>query len=149
MRLVLENGRVDGAGRPMFVHPTSKTAAWKIIWHQIWPLISDTFAAFIWVSLNSTICGRFSPTVLGDCAKLRMIESLIFFPRSRPLTVPALLLPKQWPSGCTRPAGMTSEGIVNSTDPSNFIIIFGSVLLTLCHLTGKQFDGGALEFAIL
>uniref|UniRef100_A0A914H089 3'-5' exonuclease domain-containing protein n=1 Tax=Globodera rostochiensis TaxID=31243 RepID=A0A914H089_GLORO len=45
---------------------------------------------------------QISPTVLGDCAKLRMIESFDSFSRISRMTAPALLLPKHWPNGCTR-----------------------------------------------
>uniref|UniRef100_A0A183C6Y5 F-box protein n=1 Tax=Globodera pallida TaxID=36090 RepID=A0A183C6Y5_GLOPA len=54
--------------------------SWAIIWHQIWLLINDNICC---LSLSSSQLDRlrqFSPTILGDCPKLRMIQYFGLFP---------------------------------------------------------------------
>uniref|UniRef100_A0A914HPC6 Uncharacterized protein n=1 Tax=Globodera rostochiensis TaxID=31243 RepID=A0A914HPC6_GLORO len=55
-------------------------SSWEIIWHRIWPLINDSICG---ISLHSSELARlrkFSPTILRNCAKLRLIESDDVFP---------------------------------------------------------------------
>uniref|UniRef100_A0A183CB00 F-box family protein n=1 Tax=Globodera pallida TaxID=36090 RepID=A0A183CB00_GLOPA len=54
--------------------------SWQIIWKKIWPLIKDNICGLklSLFSLCHLLC--FSPTVLRDCAKLRVIESDYAFP---------------------------------------------------------------------
>uniref|UniRef100_A0A183C772 FBA_2 domain-containing protein n=1 Tax=Globodera pallida TaxID=36090 RepID=A0A183C772_GLOPA len=54
--------------------------SWGIIWHRIWPLISDNICGFRLRCSEFDHLRRFSPTVLRDWAKLQMIESGLLFP---------------------------------------------------------------------
>uniref|UniRef100_A0A914GVA0 Uncharacterized protein n=1 Tax=Globodera rostochiensis TaxID=31243 RepID=A0A914GVA0_GLORO len=53
---------------------TDEDRSWQIIWKKIWPLIKDNICGF---DLGSSELGRlrlFSPTVLRNCARLRVID---------------------------------------------------------------------------
>uniref|UniRef100_A0A914H1A4 Uncharacterized protein n=1 Tax=Globodera rostochiensis TaxID=31243 RepID=A0A914H1A4_GLORO len=53
--------------------------SWQIIWQQIWPLINDNICGLDLFDFYSSIFERlrhFSPSILRDCPKLRMIEFL-------------------------------------------------------------------------
>ncbi|KAI3422571.1 hypothetical protein GPALN_013071 [Globodera pallida] len=54
---------------------------WEIIWHQIWPLINGNICVFYLSSSELGCLRRFSPTILRDYAKLRMIKSRRLFPK--------------------------------------------------------------------
>uniref|UniRef100_A0A914GYA8 Uncharacterized protein n=1 Tax=Globodera rostochiensis TaxID=31243 RepID=A0A914GYA8_GLORO len=128
---------------------TYQNRSWKIIWKKIWPLIKDNICGISLYSFELYhLRRRFSPIMICDCPKLRMVNSSYNFPEFLPMTVPALLLIKLWPNGCTCPAGMAFrrccdatfgqkeareresrafferdlEEFVNSTNPVNLII---------------------------
>uniref|UniRef100_A0A914HB38 F-box protein n=1 Tax=Globodera rostochiensis TaxID=31243 RepID=A0A914HB38_GLORO len=48
--------------------------SWEIIWHQIWPLINDVICGISLPYSGLDRLRQFSPTVLRDCAKLRVIK---------------------------------------------------------------------------
>uniref|UniRef100_A0A914GZY2 F-box associated domain-containing protein n=1 Tax=Globodera rostochiensis TaxID=31243 RepID=A0A914GZY2_GLORO len=54
--------------------------SWKIIWKNIWPMIKDNICGFDLEFFNLDCLRRLSPTVLGDCQKLQMIESFDLSP---------------------------------------------------------------------
>uniref|UniRef100_A0A183CAZ0 Uncharacterized protein n=1 Tax=Globodera pallida TaxID=36090 RepID=A0A183CAZ0_GLOPA len=60
--------------------PHTQTRCWEIIWHRIWPVINDNICAFIMHSSDLDHLRQFSPTVFGDCPKLRLIHSVYVFP---------------------------------------------------------------------
>uniref|UniRef100_A0A914HB59 F-box domain-containing protein n=1 Tax=Globodera rostochiensis TaxID=31243 RepID=A0A914HB59_GLORO len=57
-----------------------QTRSWEIIWHRIWPLINDTICGFYLYSSELERLRQFSPTVLRNCPKLRVIRSRGLFP---------------------------------------------------------------------
>uniref|UniRef100_A0A914H9N1 Uncharacterized protein n=1 Tax=Globodera rostochiensis TaxID=31243 RepID=A0A914H9N1_GLORO len=53
---------------------------WEMIWKMIWPLIKDNIFGFYLSPPNLGCLRQFSPTVLRNCAKTRMIQSSALFP---------------------------------------------------------------------
>uniref|UniRef100_A0A914HSW4 F-box domain-containing protein n=1 Tax=Globodera rostochiensis TaxID=31243 RepID=A0A914HSW4_GLORO len=52
----------------------------EIIWHRIWPLINKNICVISVDYAELVRLRRFSPAILGDCAKLRVIHSDYVFP---------------------------------------------------------------------
>uniref|UniRef100_A0A183CJ99 F-box domain-containing protein n=1 Tax=Globodera pallida TaxID=36090 RepID=A0A183CJ99_GLOPA len=70
----------DSKGITLFMGTgNDQNRSWEIIWHRIWPLIRDNICGFHLDSENLDYLRKFSPTVLRDCPKLRVIKSLGFF----------------------------------------------------------------------
>uniref|UniRef100_A0A183CB01 F-box domain-containing protein n=1 Tax=Globodera pallida TaxID=36090 RepID=A0A183CB01_GLOPA len=60
--------------------PNNQNRSWEIIWEKIWPLINANVCGFYLSSSTLVRLREISPTVLRDCAKLRMIEYSDPFP---------------------------------------------------------------------
>uniref|UniRef100_A0A914HF89 Uncharacterized protein n=1 Tax=Globodera rostochiensis TaxID=31243 RepID=A0A914HF89_GLORO len=120
--------------------PNDQNRSWQIIWNRIWPLISDNICI---LSFDPSELGRlrqFSPTVLRDCAKLRVLKvfgSFPVFPADDSAGASSGQALAKWlhtPRGdglpkmlrCIFDEDGIEEGLkmefVNSTDPVNFII---------------------------
>ncbi|KAI3414081.1 hypothetical protein GPALN_011547 [Globodera pallida] len=57
-----------------------QTRSWEIICHRFWPLISENICGISLFSAELAHLRQFSPTVLRNCAKLRLVESFDVFP---------------------------------------------------------------------
>uniref|UniRef100_A0A183CCM1 Ubiquitin-like domain-containing protein n=1 Tax=Globodera pallida TaxID=36090 RepID=A0A183CCM1_GLOPA len=113
---------------------------WEIIWKEIWPLINDNIYGFNLSAFELDCFRRFSPTVLRNCAKLRVIHSYYVFPEfpaadsAGASSTQALAKWLHTPRGDSLPKVLRSsyfysermEGLkmefANSTHPVNFII---------------------------
>uniref|UniRef100_A0A914HFT7 F-box domain-containing protein n=1 Tax=Globodera rostochiensis TaxID=31243 RepID=A0A914HFT7_GLORO len=109
---------------------------WEIIWHRIWPLINDNICGLSLLSFDLDHLCQFSPTVLRDCAKLRVITFNHQFPtkcRAVPFSEQAEGKWLHTPRGDGLPKVLKfefrpieMEGLklefAKSTDPVNFII---------------------------
>uniref|UniRef100_A0A183CD99 F-box domain-containing protein n=1 Tax=Globodera pallida TaxID=36090 RepID=A0A183CD99_GLOPA len=75
----LKSIRPEGTNLSIFTGD-DQDRSWEIIWHRIWPLINDNICVFSLLFFEFVRLRRFSPTVLCDCPKLRMIHSSYVFP---------------------------------------------------------------------
>uniref|UniRef100_A0A914IG72 Metalloendopeptidase n=1 Tax=Globodera rostochiensis TaxID=31243 RepID=A0A914IG72_GLORO len=105
----------------LFIGTFDENRRWEIIWHRIWPLINGNICVFYLSSSELDCLRRFSPTILRDYAKLRMIKSVakwLHTPRGDGL-------PKVLKCGfCSTEMEGLKRAFVNSTDAVNFIICF-------------------------
>uniref|UniRef100_A0A183BTV9 FBA_2 domain-containing protein n=1 Tax=Globodera pallida TaxID=36090 RepID=A0A183BTV9_GLOPA len=58
-----------------------ENSSWEIIWHRIWPLINDNISGLVFCSSKFDRLRQFSPTVLRNCASLRVINFSFGFPK--------------------------------------------------------------------
>uniref|UniRef100_A0A183C771 F-box domain-containing protein n=1 Tax=Globodera pallida TaxID=36090 RepID=A0A183C771_GLOPA len=71
----------DSKGINLFIGTSiTQNRSWETIWEIIWPLINDNICKFYLNYSELDHLRQFSPTILGDCAKLRMIKSFRLFP---------------------------------------------------------------------
>uniref|UniRef100_A0A183BRE9 F-box domain-containing protein n=1 Tax=Globodera pallida TaxID=36090 RepID=A0A183BRE9_GLOPA len=72
----------DSTGTKLKINTVmNQPRSWETIWHRIWPFFNDNICCFYVDSSQLDHLRRFSPTVLRDCANLRLIQSVGFFPK--------------------------------------------------------------------
>uniref|UniRef100_A0A183CP44 F-box domain-containing protein n=1 Tax=Globodera pallida TaxID=36090 RepID=A0A183CP44_GLOPA len=121
--------------------------SWAIIRDQIWPLISDVIC---FISLPSSAgfdrLRQISPTVLGDCSKLRVIDSNFVipkFPADDSAGASSAQALAKW-LHTPREDGLP-KAFVNSTNPANFIVSFG---LIINHLPNWKHSADTVSFKL-
>ncbi|KAI3411197.1 hypothetical protein GPALN_003280 [Globodera pallida] len=124
----------------VYIKNHDQSRSWEIIWQKIWPLVSHNICGLL--RLNSPRLDhlrQFSPEILRNCANLRSIDSMGFFPAfpaedaagasSRQAMAKWLLTPRG--DGLPKmlicefdPARMggLKRAFVNASEPVNFII---------------------------
>uniref|UniRef100_A0A183BZR8 F-box domain-containing protein n=1 Tax=Globodera pallida TaxID=36090 RepID=A0A183BZR8_GLOPA len=131
-------------GANLFIETTEdQIRSWEIICHRIWPLIINNICGFYYLRPSDLDrLRRFSPTVLRDCAKLRMIESDYVFPEfpaddsARASSEQAVAKWLHTPRGdgipkvlrcncCLEKVERLKNAFINSTNPANFIVCIG------------------------
>uniref|UniRef100_A0A914HCY6 Uncharacterized protein n=1 Tax=Globodera rostochiensis TaxID=31243 RepID=A0A914HCY6_GLORO len=72
----------DSKGTNLYIRTNDyQKRSWEIIWHRIWPLIKDNICGISLPFSPQLGCLRkFSPAILSDCAKLRLINLGYDFP---------------------------------------------------------------------
>uniref|UniRef100_A0A183BSL2 Voltage-dependent L-type calcium channel subunit alpha n=1 Tax=Globodera pallida TaxID=36090 RepID=A0A183BSL2_GLOPA len=72
---------VDSSGTNFEIYTSNNQGpSWEIIRQKIWPLVNDNIWCFFLDSYQFKRLRRFSPTLLRNCASLRLIDSLAQFP---------------------------------------------------------------------
>uniref|UniRef100_A0A183BSB8 GRAS domain-containing protein n=1 Tax=Globodera pallida TaxID=36090 RepID=A0A183BSB8_GLOPA len=68
-------------GADLFIGTNNdQNRSWEIIWQKIWPLINDSICGISLFPSDLDRLRQFSPTVLRDCPRLRVIQSGYVFP---------------------------------------------------------------------